>query len=320
MSRWIHAVFGLTALAAVVGVVVFWPTPAALPPTARPGGRGTTPATPPAATPRPSQPTAPGATVPTCPERPVSPLNVLTFNIHGGLGHGRLDLRYLADEIAGWRPDVVLLQEVDRYRLRTGVVDQAAWLGRALDMHVAYGANKRRAPARAGLPRAAIGNAILSRTPIRGWRNVHLPNRPGLELRGLLRAEIEVDGQPLSVYVTHLQHTSAAVRIEQASAIRALLATDPLPKIVGGDLNAEQDSPAVRTLLRTGLQDTWRSVGEGPGLTVPNGSPHRRIDYVLHDPGIRPLAARALHSGLSDHRAVLASLDLSGLGSCPERH
>ena len=82
-----------------------------------------------------------------------------------------------------------MLQEVDRFRLRSGIVDQAASLGRALGMDVAYGANKLRPPAGAGLPRAAIGNAILSRFALSNVSNTHLPNRPGMELRGLLHAQ-----------------------------------------------------------------------------------------------------------------------------------
>ena len=241
---------------------------------------------------------------------------MLTFNIHGGLRHGRRHLDAIARAIRASRADVVLLQEVDRFRLRSGVVDQAAWLGRTLGMDVAYGANKLRPAADTGLPQAAIGNAILSRFPLSDATNTHLPNRPGMELRGLLHARLSLGGLTVSIYTTHLQHTSGSMRIEQAHAIRRVVDRDRLPKILGGDLNAEPDSVSLDVLERGGLADTWRQVGAGEGLTVPASVPHRRIDYLLYGERIRPLEADTLWSGISDHRQLWARFQVSPVGTC----
>ena len=312
MNRWIHGLFALVALAVVVGLVVFWPRPQPLPTPAPPPAPSGTPSSP-----SPSPTTTPTATPTPCPTRaPAVRLSVLTFNIHGALGHGRLDLGRIARAISVSRADVVLLQEVDRYRLRTGVVPQARSLGRTLGLHVAYGANKLRAPARHGLPPAAIGNAILSRFPIREQANTHLPNRVGMELRGLLHVELDVHGRSVSVYNTHLQHTSGSMRREQAHAIRAVIDRDTDPLILGGDLNAESDSPAVGILERGGLSDTWGQVGHGDGLTVPAYVPHRRIDFLLHDDAVEPLAAAVLRSGLSDHREVWGEFEVPAASTC----
>ena len=315
MNRWIHGALTLVALGIVVGLVIHWsdrrPTPQPSAGAPSPGAPSHSPgATPP-------QPTDPGTTVQPCTQPgPAARLSVLTFNIHGALGHGRLDLGAIADAITASRADVVLLEEVDRYRARTGVVDQTAWLARRLGMHAAYGANKLRTPARAGLPPAAIGNAILSRFPVHDVTNTHLPNRPGMELRGLLHARLDVRGRSVSVYVTHLQHTSGSMRREQAHAIRRVIDADPLPKILGGDLNAEPGSATLRVLEGGGLHDTWAAVGRGAGLTVPAFVPHRRIDFVLHDDAVRPVAASVLRSGLSDHREVWADLEVPEVSPC----
>ena len=212
----------------------------------------------------PPQPTDPGTTVQPCTEPgPAARLSVLTFNIHGALGHGRLDLGAIADAITASRADVVLLEEVDRYRARTGVVDQTAWLARRLGMHSAYGANKLRAPARAGLPPAAIGNAILSRFPMQRRQPTRTcRTAPAWSCAACCTPASTSGGRSVSVYVTHLQHTSGSMRIEQAHAIRRVIDADPLPKILGGDLNAEPGSAALRVLEGGGLHDTWAAVGQ----------------------------------------------------------
>ena len=314
MKRWMHGLLALVGIGILIGLVVVWSRPADNPtPSTEPGPQVPSPSTslPPLPTPTPTPTPTPCPT----PGRPAH-LTVLTFNIHGGLRNDRLHLDAIARTIRTSRADVVLLQEVDRLRLRSRVVDQAAWLGRTLDMDVAYGANKLRPPAADGLPQAAIGNAILSRFPLSDAANTHLPNRPGMELRGLLHAQVSVDGTPISIYTTHLQHTSGSMRIQQAHAIRRVVDLDPLPKILGGDLNAEPDSVSLRVLERGALTDTWREVGAGEGLTVPALVPRRRIDYLLHGEQIRPLEADTMWSGISDHRQLWARFEVSPVGTC----
>ena len=292
------------------------PTPSASPnPSPSPTPSSTL--TPPTTGPPSSQPTAPvPPTLSPCPPGPSRQLTVLTFNIHGGLGHRGYDLDTVANEIEAWDADVVLLQEVDRNRPRTLFDDQAVALATRLDMHPAYGANVRRPPAEPGGKGQEYGTLTLSRYPVLDSDNVHLPNRPGLERRGLLRTTIDVDGAPVDVFNTHLQHTSGAVRREQVRGIRAVLETRDLPTVVGGDLNAEPDSPALALLAAAGLSDPWPAVGVDEGLTVPARVPRRRIDFVLHDASFEPRAAEDLLSTVSDHRAVRVVLRLVDPRDC----
>ena len=106
---------------------------------------------------------------------------MLTFNIHGALGHDGYDLDRVAEEIAAWKADVVLLQEVDRHRDRTDLDDQPVALAAALDMFASYGANVVRPAVTEGGKEQEYGNLTLSRYPVLESENVRLPNRPGLE-------------------------------------------------------------------------------------------------------------------------------------------
>lgn len=307
MNRGIHALFALVALAVVVGLVVLWPHPDPLPPATAPDAPVPAPS---GTTGRAPQPTAPATTVVPCPAPgPGHALSVLTFNIHGGLSHSGYDLEQVAREIEAWDADVVLLQEVDRHRLRTAFDDQPAWLAARLDMNVAFGRNVVRPPVTAEQRRQEYGTATLSRLPISSWRNVRLPNQPGLEPRGLLRVTVRAGGQPVNIYNTHLQHTRGNIRIVQLRAVRRIVARDPDPHVLGGDLNATPDSPALAVTAGL-LRDPWTAVGGGPGLTVPAHVPRRRIDYVLHDEHWEPTSAETLRSSVSDHRALRVDLDL----------
>lgn len=265
-----------------------------------------------------SQPVSPGATVASCPA-PADPtrFQAISFNIHSGRGGGRVDLAAVALAIAVSGADVVLLQEVDRFRAKSGDVHQARWLARRLDMDWAYAPGTTYAAAAPGRPAGTIGNAVLSRFPIVERSSAALPRDPGLHRRTAVRAVLELGPERrLAVYSTHFDHTSGAVRIRQAARLRTLIRRDPLPVLVGGDLNAEPGSPALNVLRRDGLADAWETAGSGSGLTVPAGSPRRRIDYLLHGPDLRTRRAAVLESGISDHREVWAELEVPVLGRC----
>jgi len=264
----------------------------------------------------PTSPTAeplPSATGETCVPGSTTDLTVVSFNIKSGhRADGSVQLDLVASNLAAWKPDLVLLQEVDKNQVRTGRVDQAAHLGERLRFYSTFGANTAN---RAG---GQYGTALLSRYPIVSVENTPLPRRPGDEQRGLLHAVLDVDGSKLSAYVVHLQHTSEAARLSQVTKIRQIVADDPLPKIIGGDFNATPGS-GVMGVARSFASDTWTAVGAGPGLTVPRDSPRRRIDYLLQS-GLVPRDMQVLTPTVSDHRALWArmALDSSGKVCLPE--
>ena len=214
----------------------------------------------------------------------------------------------IAEELEVWDADVVLLQEVDRYRLWTGQIDMPAVLADRLGMAWTFGANVQRSA------RNSYGTAILSKYPVQSFHNTLLPAPPGTQQRGLLQATIDVDGIQMSVYDTHLEHTSADARLQQMQVIAPILRDDPLPKVFGGDLNAGPGSPVLNAVAGV-VRDTWAAVGVGSGLTHPGGSPRARIDFLMHAGGstadLVPLGTDTLASAVSDHRAVWGSYQLT---------
>ena len=237
---------------------------------------------------------------------------VLTYNIHHGAGaDDDLSLDRVARVVKDSGADVIGLQEVDRnYDARSDFVDQAAWLAKRLGMHVVYGANLSLDPPRSGAPRRQYGTAILSRFPVVEAHNTRLPRPRDGEQRGLLEADINVEGTSVRVLTTHLEHTSQTERLAQAEAINGVIEDSSRPTVLVGDLNATPGTREVGVLTRH-LGDAWRAAGEGAGYTFDARSPHKRIDYVLTSSGITARQAEVIDSDASDHLPVSVDITLS---------
>ncbi len=247
-------------------------------------------------------------------------LRVVTYNIHHGADTAdRLDLARTAAVLARSGADLIGLQEVDRHwSERSAFADQAEWLATTLGMHVAYAANLDLEPepdvGRSGVapkPRQ-YGLAVLSRFPILSVTHELLPPgsdaEPGLEPRGLLVAEIEVDGERLRFATTHLSEADPRARESEATRVAELLGPTPRRTILTGDLNALPAAPETKPLTDV-LADAWPSGGVDPGHTIPVAVPDRRIDYVLLSPDLTAERAQVLtDADASDHLPVVVDV------------
>lgn len=233
-------------------------------------------------------------------------VRVLCYNIHHGRGDDdRVDLERIARVIRSVEPDVVALQEVDRGVERSGRLDEPAELGRLTGMTPLF---ERNIPHQGG----EYGNAVLTRLPIQGHRNVPLPALTDNEQRGVLVVDLALgDAEaPLRILATHLDHhPDDAERIASAALINEL-ASDLVdrPSILMGDLNAVPDS---RVLERLG--QIWARANAEPLPTYPASTPKRQIDYILTAPmgHWRTVEVRVLDEPVaSDHLPIFAVLEL----------
>ena len=225
-------------------------------------------------------------------------LRVLTYNIHHGEGSdGKFDYERLAGKIVELRPDVAVLQEVDRGTQRAGGVDQAARLAELTGMDFVFG---RAMPYDGG----EYGLAILSRFPIERSETYPLPFDFGQEPRALLRARIVPDnGLPVfDCWGTHLCHQSEDSRVRQVKQIRWVLRKfEGAPVVLAGDFNALPGSAPMEAMLA----DDWLDAT----------APQSEIDYVLirWRDAWRVVKVVVLEDRtVSDHRPVLAELEWLG--------
>jgi endonuclease/exonuclease/phosphatase (EEP) superfamily protein YafD len=89
------------------------------------------------------------------------------------------------------------------------------------------------------------------------------------------------------------------------------------PQIVAGDFNASRDHRPFRDILAAGFADSADIARQRPwpGFTWPANRrwpPVMRLDHILVSPGIAVSEARTVKIPGTDHRAVLAVLELPG--------
>ncbi|MEJ2695075.1 MAG: endonuclease/exonuclease/phosphatase family protein [Candidatus Sulfobium sp.] len=237
----------------------------------------------------------------------------MTYNVHSCRGRdGRYSPRRIAEVIASHGPDIVALQELDVRLLRTGLVDQAEKIAGHLSMQFHFHPSFE-------IEEGLYGNAILSRYPMRLVKagELPMPDRRGIEKRGAMWVDIDVEERRVRVFNTHL----GLYRKERLVQADALLGPgwltnrlDNSSVIFCGDLNAVPLSPVYRRFSRH-LRDVQRASGRKcPRKTYPSNFPVVRIDYVFVTPDVlvrgievpRTRQARAA----SDHLPLVAEVSI----------
>ena len=223
-----------------------------------------------------------GQTNAACPQPLVTPGQLPTPDCN-------LDLQAAIAVIREHHPDIIGLQEIDRFWARSGYQDEPAVLATALGMeHRCYAANLNHpADSHADRPHQ-YGTLILSRFPIRTCSTTPLPRTGENEQRGFTLAVIDVRGVALQFYNTHLHVTQADRLLQTAAIAQAIDAAAPGAKIMVGDFNARPTATELEPLFAR-FTDAWTKVGVAAagnpeGLTSPatvDGHPRNRIDYVL---------------------------------------
>lgn len=241
-------------------------------------------------------------------------LRVIVLNMHAGKTAAGVDnLPGIAALVKKYHPDLVLLQEVDRGVQRSGGVDQPAELARRTGLHPAFGKSL-------DYQGGDYGIAILSRWKPRRSSVLELVVTPpqtraggSQEPRAALQVEYRAGAMRLSVWNTHLDpsHEDTYRNQEVQDLVRALPELRKNLFLIGGDFNSTPDSNVHQKLLDAGLQDAWQGCGEGTGLTYPEDTPRKRIDYLYFSSGFRCRSARVLDEPVSDHRGVLFELEFS---------
>ena len=184
-------------------------------------------------------------------------MRVLTYNIHKCIGG--VDRRYqperIAETIAHYSPDIVLLQEVDTAARRSRWHHQVDVLGEVLGLsHRAFFANV------ALWSGGAYGNAILSRFPLSDAQNIDL-TVPTRKRRSVLHARCRVPVGHASTRTLHVYNMHLGLSgIERRLQLRRFLSSHPFARL---------DPQRSAVLLGGDLNDVWGTLG--PKLLAPAG-------------------------------------------------
>lgn len=246
-------------------------------------------------------------------------LRLLTYNVHKCIGG--MDRRYVPervrDTIGHYKPDVVLLQEVDHLAPRSNGDRQVDLLGDLLGMRH-----------RTWFPNVAVrgggeyGNAILSRFPLTETRNIDL-TIPPKKRRSVLHARYRVRLDPPSakrprtrtvhVYNMHL----GLAGFERKLQLKKFLDSHPFanldartPVVVAGDLNDVYGTLGPRMLAPAGFRGPKRRLA-----TFPAYAPVRALDGIYVRGAVELVQVQRARIQLarraSDHLPLIADLEIT---------
>jgi len=235
----------------------------------------------------------------------------MTYNIHKGIGG--VDRRYRPERIittiARYRPDLVLLQEVDDGVPRSRLDRQVDLLGEALDLrHRAFQRNVT-------LRQGCYGNAILSRFPLADVGDLDLTIPLKKRRRALVahcRLRSEHHSRSLLIVNVHL----GLAGFERAIQLRRVLASEALrhthrstAAIIAGDFNDLWGGLGKAVLEPDGFQPAL-----GLAKTFPAVLPLRPLDRVYYRGEITLDHGFASHAQLSkqasDHLPLIVDFSL----------
>ena len=241
----------------------------------------------------------------------MSIVRVATYNIHKGVqGLGparRLEIHNLAHAVEQFDADIVCLQEVrshhrkfERYFTRWPELDQAGYLSPE-GYESVYRTN---AVTRHG----EHGNALLSRWPVISVGHADVSDHR-FEQRGLLHAQLLVEGVGVHVVVVHLGliHASRERQVQRLGQFIAREVPAGAPLVVAGDFN-DWSAQLLKPMAALDLHTF-----EGIRLpTFPARLPLLHLDRIFFR-GLRPVSAHVPHGRawrrMSDHLPIIADLE-----------
>jgi len=253
------------------------------------------------------------------PPRALESVRVVDWNIDRGTR-----LEQISAVLERERPDLCLLQEVDRFDRRSGNQDVAKDLAHRLNLNYVFGPSWQELSQGSAERPAIQGQAILTRLPLRnvrilkfrrqsGWwqPRPYIPNMPIMQRRLggriALVAELEMQGRLLVVYDVHLESRSlGSLQSEQMDEILADSRRYPAGTsiLLGGDFNTKYNAGAF---LRKLDGDGWRNAfGD---RTPRTHAIFGNLDWIVTRGPIETRDARVVRGSRgSDHFPVAALL------------
>ncbi len=238
-------------------------------------------------------------------------LRIMTYNVHACVGmDGELSPERIARVIAQSGANIVCLQELDVFRMRSGNRDQAHAIALHLEM------NHKFHPAW-HLQEESFGNAILTRFPMRmvEMKGLH-HHKSDRSRRSALWAEIELSpGFSLQLINTHLSIYPKEQLIQAQQLMDEWVHPASLlgPVVLCGDFNARPDSATHRAFSQR-LLDVETFDKTPARSTYFSPFPVARVDHIFVTPGLIASNTQVVGSRIakvaSDHLPLVTDVKL----------
>jgi endonuclease/exonuclease/phosphatase family metal-dependent hydrolase len=218
-------------------------------------------------------------------------LRVLQWNTHhGGVGtDGVFDPARLMKWVASFKPDIVSLNEVERYT-SYGNIDEPAVMASLLKQYTGITWNYRFATL-SGLTKG-IGNLVLSRFPIDADESRLLTGG-----RSAIDMMIHVNGRVINFTSLHLHPDSQSYRLTEIGEVLSWEKGFAEQRIIAGDFNASYTHPEYGLMTPT-YYDSWAEAQKaGTDITYPDNpsgvTRNSRIDFIYYSHAASLLALKS---------------------------
>lgn len=246
-------------------------------------------------------------------------IKVMTYNICSGRdftdatkdnhSHGdcEFDLTKAAAVINKYAPDIVGLNEVRGKGTHELFTPQAQILGELTGMNYYFG---KAIDFEGDNP---YGNALLSKYPIISARTVMIPDPPVkdedayYETRGVIEAEIDVNGEHIKVYVSHFG-LAKSEKLNAVETVSNLLKDETKKSFFMGDLNMLPEDEKLKPIFDM-LTDSADKL-TGDQFTFASYNPIKKIDYIFGKNGVEFVTAKSLDERASDHRPYIVEANI----------
>jgi endonuclease/exonuclease/phosphatase family metal-dependent hydrolase len=246
-------------------------------------------------------------------------MRVLQWNLHHGVGtDGKYDIDRIATWMAKMTPDIIMLNEVEKYT-GWGNEDQPARYKAMMESKTGRTWYVLFAQEYGLWTSNGKGHVILSTYPLQSTNFLDMSwDRVGAQAR------IVVNGRTISLLITHLDPDSTSRRLTQAQQMIGWSTTAPENRILTGDMNAWPDQTSIAEYTKT-YNDSWAVAELAGKATAFSGSnpfgatKNGRIDYILYSKKATNLVVVSSQvydtrnsSGAmaSDHRPVVTTFDV----------
>jgi endonuclease/exonuclease/phosphatase family metal-dependent hydrolase len=241
-------------------------------------------------------------------------LRIVHWNLHHGVGtDGDYDIQRIATWIAKMKPDLVSLNEVEKYT-GWGDEDQPARYEQMLESKTGRTWYRVWAQEYGNWSANGKGNLLLSRFPLGATARRSLSYD-----RTVALGQVTVNGRNITFMTTHLDPDSGGRRFTQAKELVGWADNYAENRIIAGDMNAQPTSTEMNYIKNT-YYDAWaRAKSLGIAFSAPDNpygyTRHSRIDYIFSSKTARNLVLKKVEvvdcrdsSGKmpSDHRPILA--------------
>ena len=222
-----------------------------------------------------------------------------------GAGYLRSN-RQVLEQITGFikseDPDIVGLVEVDTGSIRTGMLNQAEFIGNQLGHYSIYECKYGVESLNALVPIVRKqGNAFLAAPRIHGERFHYFDT-------GIKRLIIELELEDAVIFLVHLslkyRHRQAQLR-----TLHDLVVASTKPVLVAGDFNTFWGDHEIYLFMQASGLKSANTSGQP---SYPSHNPRRELDFILYTQGIEVTGFHVPAVRFSDHLPLVCDFEVRG--------